>query len=181
MRDSDARLLSIGALNERRRRAVKLRLEGMTLREVAKAAELAVPTVMAAERAYRAGGWPAVAVRPRGSHVGDHRRLSREQERQVRFLISTATPDQVGLPFALWSRAAVTQLIKKRFNIALPVRTMGHYLKRWGFTLQRPQRRFYEQDPQAVERWLREEYPRIVKRARAEHAEIHWCDESGLR
>jgi transposase len=181
MRESDARLLSIAALNERRRRAVKLRLGGMTLREAARAAELAVGTVIAAERAYQAGGWSAVAVRPRGSRLGDHRRLSREQERQVRFLVSTTTPDQLGLAFALWSRAAVTQLIKQRFNIALPVRTMGHYLKRWGFTPQRPQRRFYEQDPQAVERWLTEEYPQIEKRARAERAEIHWGDESGLR
>ena len=55
MDKSDARRLPLAVLNERRRRAVKLRERGMTLRDVAAEVELSVPTVMAAHRAYRAG------------------------------------------------------------------------------------------------------------------------------
>jgi transposase len=40
------------------------------------------------------------------------------------------------MPYALWTRTAVAQLIEQRFGIVLAVRTMGLYLKRWGFTPQ---------------------------------------------
>ena len=58
---------------------------------------------------------------------------------------------------------------------------MGDYLKRFGFTPQKPLKRAYEQNPKAVQRWLDEEYPAIAKRAKEEGAEIHWGDETGLR
>ena len=61
------------------------------------------------------------------------------------------------------------------------VRTAGRYLKRWGFTPQKPLRRAYERDPAAVQRWKREEYPAIAKQAKAENAEIHWGDQLGAR
>jgi transposase len=61
------------------------------------------------------------------------------------------------------------------------VRTMGTYLARWGFTAQKPLRRAYEQDPAAVRRWLRQDYPAIAARAKAEGGTIFWGDETGLR
>jgi transposase len=113
--------------------------------------------------------------------VGDGRRLSRTQESRLRKLICDKTPDQYKMDFALWSREAVAQLARDQFGIDLPVRTMGDYLARWGFTPQKPTRRAYEQRPAEVRRWLDEEYPAIAARARSEGAEIHWGDETGLR
>src|ERR671920_245484 len=82
--------------------------------------------------------------------------------------------------------AGVGALIARRCGVALAVRTVGKYLARWGFTAQKPIRRAYEQDPAAVRRWLRREYPAIVARAivaRARRARgvIFWGDETGLR
>ena len=96
-------------------------------------------------------------------------------------LIADKTPDQLKMPYALWSRAAVAELIEQRFGLKLKVRTMGMYLQRWGFTPQKPMRKAYEQSPAAVKKWLDEDYPALAQRARAEGAEIHWGDESGLR
>ncbi len=62
----------------------------------------------------------------------------------------------------------------------MPVRTVGHYLKRWGFAPQKPLKKAYEQRPEAVKQWLDEEYPVIAKHAHAENGEIHWCDETAL-
>lgn len=75
----------------------------------------------------------------------------------------------------------VSQLIEQRFGIKLLVRTTGLYLARWGFTPQKPIKKAYEQSPSAVKKWLDEDYPVIAARAKAEGAEIHWGDESGLR
>ena len=73
------------------------------------------------------------------------------------------------------------KLIARRFGISLSIWTVGRYLKRWGFTPQKPLRRAYEQNPEAVKRWLEEDYPAIRRQARAERAEIHWGDEMGMR
>lgn len=177
----DARTLPLAVLNERRRRAVKLRESGMTLREVAERSELSVPTVMAAHSAYLSGGWSAVNVKPRGRQLGEGRQLSEEEETRIQKMICDRTPDQMKLPFALWSRQAVAQLIGTELGLKLPIRTVGDYLKRWGFTLQKPIKKAYEQRPAEVKQWLDEEYPQIAARAKAEGAEIHWGDETGLR
>lgn len=84
------------------------------------------------------------------------------------------------LPFALWTRIAVQQLIKQLWAIQMPIRTVGEYLSRWGFTPQKPLKKAYKQNPKAVKAWLDGEYPDIAKRAKIENAEIHWGDETGL-
>ena len=73
------------------------------------------------------------------------------------------------------------ELVRRRFRVRLAVRTMGTYLARWGFAAQKPLRRAYEQDPAAVRRWLRRDYPAIAARAKAEGDTIFWGDETGLR
>ena len=181
MDKKDARYLPLAVLNERRRRAVKLRELGMTLREVAAQAEMSVPTVTAAHRAYLAGGWAAVDVKPRGRRQGDGRQMTAAQEAEIRRLICDKTPDQFKLGFALWNRQAVLQLVHDRLGIKLPIRTVGEYLKRWGFTPQKPIKKAYEQRPAEVKKWLGDKYPQIAARAKTEQAEIHWGDETGLR
>jgi transposase len=71
-------------------------------------------------------------------------------------IIEDRCPDQLHLPFALWRREAVGDLIAQRFGIGLSVWTVGRYLRKWGFTPQKPLRRAYERNPAAVRRWLRE-------------------------
>lgn len=169
------------ALAERRRRAVKLREKGMRVNDVARECELSRGTVIAAHKAYCLGGWAGMALKPRGRSTGVGRRLAAEQEREVQKLIRDKTPDQIKMPYALWSRTAVMELIGQRFKIKLPVRTVGTYLVRWGFSPKKPIKKAYEQRPVEVKAWLDNSYPVIAKRAQAEGAEIHWGDETGLR
>ena len=75
------------------------------------------------------------------------------------------------MPFALWTRAAIGALIQAKFGIRMPVRTIGHYLKRWGFTPQKPLKRAYEQRPDAIPRgWRRlsQRSPRAPPRRRGD-------------
>jgi transposase len=181
MEKIDSRTLSVEALNERRRRAVKMRLQGVSLKETAAQCEMSRTTVIAAVKAYEAGGWAAVDIERPGRPSGVGRMLSTEQEREVQRLIRDRTPDQLKMVYALWTRQAVAELIRDRFGIELPVRTMGLYLSRWGFTPQKPMKRAYEQSPAAVKKWLDEQYPVIAACAKVDGAEIHWADETGLR
>lgn len=96
-------------------------------------------------------------------------------------MICDQCPDQLKMPFALWTREAVGQVLEKHMDLKVSVWTVGRYLKSWGFTPQKPLRRAYERDPEAVKAWLEEVYPGLHKRAAAEGAVIHWGDEMGLR
>ncbi len=137
-------------------------------------------TVYAAIKAAQEGGLRALAPKPTGRQVGQKRQLTPEQELRIQRLICEKRPEQLKMQFALWTRAAVMQLVKDEFGIELPVRTMGEYLKRWGFTPKRPVVRAYEQRPESVKQWLEHEYPAIEARAKQEDAEIHWGDETAV-
>lgn len=177
----DSRTLSVEALNERRRRAVKMRLQGARLKDVAAQCEMSRTTVIAAAKAYEVGGWKAVDISRPGRPSGTGRTLTAEQESEVQRLIRDRSPDQLKMVYALWSRQAVAELIRSRYGIELAVRTMGLYLARWGFTPQKPMKKAYEQSPAAVKKWHEEQYPVIAACAKVEGAEIHWGDETGLR
>jgi DDE superfamily endonuclease/Winged helix-turn helix len=96
-------------------------------------------------------------------------------------LIETRSPHELKITSALWTRQAVRELIKQQVGIRLPIRTVGEYLRRRGFTPQKPLRKAYEQDPEAVAEWLEKTYPEIERRATQEGGEIHWGDETGVR
>jgi len=117
----------------------------------------------------------------RGRKPKEQQALSESIQTQIVKWISDDTPDQYKLPFALWNRRSVTELIQEKFGIKLAVRTIGNYLNSWGFTPQKALIRAYEQSPEAVKKWLDEDYPVIEQEAKADNAEIYWADETGVR
>jgi transposase len=130
-------------------------------------------------KANHQGGYTSLKAHKRGPKRQS--RLAGHQAATIVRLITDQCPDQLKLPFALWTRDAVRQLIEERYGISVSVWTVGRYLKRWGFTPQKPLRRAYEQDPKAVQKWLEQDYPAIRRQARTEGAQIHWGDEMGMR
>jgi len=136
--------------------------------------------VNAAIKRYSEAGASALKPEARGKKQGSGRVLSEAQEAMVRQIICDKRPEQLKMEFALWNRAAVMQLIERECGISLSVRGVGNYLKRWGFTPQKPIKKAYEQRPEAVQEWLDKEYPAIEQRAKAEGAEIHWGDETAV-
>ena len=180
MEKENARRQTLEQLHERRKQVVRLHKKGIKVMQIVAMTGLSYPPVRAAIDLFEAGGWDAIRPALRGRSPGDGRVLSAAQEDAVQRLIIDKRPEQLKMDFSLWSRAAVGQLIEQEFGIKLQVRSIGKYLKRWGFTPQKPIKRAYEQSPEAVQNWLQGEYPAIEQRARAEGAEIHWGDETAL-
>lgn len=175
------RKLSRDARHERRVQVIRLRTAGQTYDQIAQQTGLSKTGVFDICKRHEVAGTKALRDAPHGRKPGEGRLLDATQETLIQKLIADKTPDQLKMPYALWTRAAVAQLIEHRLGIRLPVRTMGLYLARWGFTPQKPMKKAYEQSPAAVKKWLDEDYPVIAARAKIEGAEIHWGDESGLR
>ena len=175
----DTRCLTPEAQAEFRRCAVNAVLAGN--RHVAVAKMLGIPrqTVDAWMKRYEKEGEAMFRVKRRGRPAGG--RLDRKQGRTISKMIEDRCPDQLKLPGFLWTREAVSGLIEREYGIQLSVWTVGRYLKKWGFSPQKPVRRAYEQNPEAVQRWMDTEYPAIQSLAKQEKAEIYWEDEMGLR
>jgi len=130
--------------------------------------------------AYLADGLPALPGGRCGRPLGSGRLLSDQQAERLKARIDFHSPEEVGIPHALWTRRAVRDLIRQEFSIDLAERTVGLYLRRWGYTSKRPGRRSRQQDPDEVEEWLLETYPAIEAQAEREQAEIVWADEVGV-
>jgi transposase len=161
-------------------RAVAVVKAGMMKTKVAEIFGVSRRAISSWMRADRLGGEEALKAKPRGRHRGGGK-LKPWQCATIVNLITDRHPDQLKLPFYLWTRQAVGQLIQQRFGIHYSVHQVGRYLKQWGFTVQKPGRKAFEQCPQGVKNWVEHEYPAIQKLAKTEHAEIQWCDEMGVR
>ena len=181
MQATDMRSLSRDARHERRVQVIRLREAGRSYEEIARQTGLSRTGVFDICKRWRLRGEEGLRDAAGGRPAGEGRALDLTQELFMRELIARKTPDEVQLPWALWTRAAVGQLIEQCCAVALSVRAVGLYLARWGFTPQKPVARAREQSSAATRKWLEHDYPRIAARARAEGAEIHWGDESGLR
>lgn len=181
MEKTDARKLSKEVQQELRHQIIRLRKQGRTNREIAQMVGVSEPHASGVWHKYQQGGKAAIQLKLRGRRTGEKKTLSDEQEREIQRLVIDKMPDQLKLPFALWTREAIRQLIKQRLGVVMPIRTIGEYLKRWGFTVRKPVKRAYEQNMQDVTRWLQEHYPVITAQAKKDKAEIYWGDETGLQ
>lgn len=177
----DGRTLKKQVQEEKRRTSIKLWKKSLSTSEIAELLEVSVRSVQLWISAYKSGGMSALKTRRMGSPKGAGKTLAEDQEAYIQRQIQDAYPDQLKLDYALWTRKAVMELIEKEYGISMPIRTVGEYLKRWGMTPQKPQRRAYEQRAPEVKKWLEEDYPEIKKRAKKEDADIFWGDETGLK
>jgi len=181
MEKTDARKHSPQTQYEIRKQVVRLRKQGLPNKGLSEGLGISVGCASKIWQRYKKEGSKAIKLGRRGRRLGEQRTLSSDQESEIRKAVIDKTPDQMKLPFALWTRDAVKLLIRQWFGIEMPIRTVGEYLKRWGFTPQKPVKRAYEQSSQVVKKWLETDYPVISSRAKQEKAEIHWGDETGIQ
>jgi sulfate adenylyltransferase subunit 2 len=109
----NTRSLSVDDLNAKRREAVRLRLQGQKLAAVSASTGLSQPTIIAAVRAYRDGGWNAVRVSPRqGRPKREAEGIAPEHLHGLVEAMMAGPPDAAGLSQRLWSRKAMGDWLK---------------------------------------------------------------------
>jgi transposase len=149
----------------------------LNVKKVAEICECSTSHVSHTWTKYRKNGIAAVKAiamgRPQNSG-----KLTREQQKEIRGLIVDKCPEQLKLKGFLWDRSRVQELIEGKFKVKISLQNISVYLRKWGFSAQRPAKRNHKQNPAEVEKWLKEEYPAIKERANKENAEIMWGDET---
>lgn len=176
----DARSLPDDVLEALRLRAIRGCQTGFLQEDIALLLGVAPETVSRWWSAYGAEGRDGLPGDRTGRPTGSGRTLSEEQEIHLQELIDQNAPEDLGIAAPLWNRKAVQQLIRNETQIGMPIRTVGEYLKRWGYTCKKPGRHHKKQDSAEVQEWVEKTYPDLEKQAQKEGATIFWVDETGV-
>jgi transposase len=177
MRENDGRKLDHKTLEALRLRAVDQVRQGARAEDVAVALGLHRKTVYAWLKKYREGGRDALLARP---VPGRPPRLGEQQVRQLSALLTRTDPRQFDFDLALWTAEIVREVIQREFGVALSSVSVSRQLGKMGMAPQRPLRRAYQLDPDAVSLWQRQVYPRIAASAAAAGATVYFAEEAGV-
>lgn len=178
MKKQDGRKLDHQALEAIRIQAVQRVEAGESPEDVIRILGLNRSVIYEWLAKYREGGLEALKAK---AIPGRPPRLDGKQLRWLYKAITTKNPLQHRFRFALWTRSMVRDLIRERFGVRLSDVSVGRLLKKMGLTPQKPLRRAYEQDPNRVQEWLDDEFPKIQAWAKKTGATLYFADESGVR
>jgi transposase len=181
MRDDtiiDGRKLDHKTLEAIRIRAVQAVQSGQSPETVIAALGMTRRIIYKWLAAFNAGGYQSLHAK---KLFGRPPKLSEVQIRWIYRTVTGKNPLQLRFEFALWTREMIRDIIKRKYGIPMSVVSVGRLLAKLGLTCQRPLFRAYQQDPEAVDQWMHNEFPKIAARAKAEHAEVFFADEAGIR
>jgi transposase len=178
MKKMDVRGIDHKTLTELRRRAVASVQDGQSPEVVAKAYGINRVTIYGWLARYRAGGWDALNARKRG---GRPPKLNGKAMKWLYETITMKNPLQMQFTFALWTSKMIGVVMCRKFGIRLGKSSICRLLSQLGLTPQKPIWRAYQQKPQAVQKWLKDEYPQIRHLAKQNKALIFFGDEAGIR
>ena len=178
MRETDARRLKHNELTELRKRGVSAVQDGQHAVLVAKVFGVQRSTLFGWLARYRRGGWDALDARKRG---GRPPKLTAKMLEWIYNTVTMEDPRQMKFPFALWTSLMVAELVWRQFGIRISKASVCRLMNQLGLSPQKPLWRAFQQDPERVEKWLKEEYPKIRALAREQKADIFFGDEAGVR
>ena len=178
---TNARRVGKEAQYEIRKTIIRMLKNGKKGKEIAKDLGVSEGHVSNIKKAYEKDGIAGIKIGRRGRQKGAKRILNSSEEKEIQRIIVDKTPDQLKFKECMWTRNNIRQLIKEKYGKDIKLSTLGYYLARWGFSVQRPVKRAYEQDQKKIDKWLNEEFPGINERAEAENAEIFFGDETNIQ
>jgi transposase len=147
-------------LERRRRRAIALLQDGRPPVEVARLVGVDRRSVRRWNAAHRRQGVAGLAARP---VPGRPSKLTGRRREQLEALLLRGA-EASGFESDLWTCPRIARVIRQRFGIRYHVDHIGRLLRALGWTPQRPTRRAWERDEAGIQRWIKQDWPRVKKK-----------------
>lgn len=168
--------ISRGLFEKYRLQAIKLRKKDWKVMDIAEAFGINESSVSRwFGKAKRKGIRSLKSTKAKGNSP----KLTGEDKKDILGWLKEPATD-FGFETPLWTCKRIQQLIKKKIGKTLHISKVWLWLSRWNLTNQKPERRATEQDEKAVQKWLKEEWPKIKKHRRRLQAMLYFMDESGV-
>jgi transposase len=178
MKRRDARSLDHGTLEELRRLSVRRVLAGERIKDVAASIEQHPNTVSKWMAIVRESGEEGLAST---KAPGAAPKLKVAQMKRLARLVIGKNPKQLNFGPALWTLPLVGRLITQLFDVVLHETTVSRMLHKLGITPQKPMRRAFQRDEDAVRHWVTTEFPAIVRASKRRQSTLLFSDETGVQ
>ena len=149
---------STSELERRRLRAIALLDKGNAPVDVAKMLGVDRRSVRRWKAVHRKHGAKGIEAR---TTPGRPPKLDRRQRTRLERLLKGA--QAAGYESDLWTCPRIANLIAEKFAVTYHPDRIGRLLRSLGWSPQRPQRRAAERNEARIQRWTREDRPRIKK------------------
>jgi len=174
----DLRKLNREELFRLRKSVVRLKKKGCAGKEIERILHVRSNRVSEIWRKYLKSGAKGLKPGRAGRRPGEKTLLSLTEEQAIKQIMIEKTPDELMMPFSLWTFQIASDYIKREYDVRLPMRSMTNYFKRWGFICKAPMNRAEYRQDEAFTRFIEEEFPAIVRRAKSENVGIYWFCEA---
>ncbi len=144
----------------RRLRAWELKREGWKQQEIADALGVSKGAVSQWIKRGREGGIESLKRRVAS---GAPPRLDEEQRERLAKLLAYDDPEAYGFRGKVWTCARVAELIRRQFGVRYHPAHVSRLVRALGFSLQKPERRAYQRDEEAIRRFKEERWPELKK------------------
>lgn len=172
----DGRTYSRDVLEHYRFRALQLRKEHWQVQEIAHAFGLHPASVSRWFVKVGKGGEQSLkGTKARGATP----KLTTQHRRKILQWLKQPATD-FGFDTPLWTCRRVQHLVEKRCGVSIHVSNVWEWLRKWGLTNQKPEKRALQADTKEGKRWLKEEWPEIKAHAKRWQAIIYFLDEAGV-
>jgi len=176
MKINDIRKLKPEEQDGLRKKLIDLYESGLSNKEISKQTGYCYSHVSTLVQRYKKGNLDVTVSDSKaiGRRRGKHRKLTCDQEEQLKELLVATTPYKLAYPSGLWSKKNIRLVVEQEFGVPLSPRTITDYLKRWKITPTCPTDG--KENKTVVKRWRESVYPDIEAQAKEKRAVIHWCN-----
>lgn len=155
------------ALEQRRLLAVKLFEQGRTKAEVARHFGVSNESAGRWYKAWQAGGRKALK---HSGQVGRKARLQPLDRIKLAADLQRGPEKTLGYATALWTLPRIVALIDQQFGYKYSASQVSRLLGQIGWSCQKPTRRAWERDEQAIRVWKQRRWPALKKKPAAKGA-----------
>ena len=174
----DLRKLNNDELYRLRKKIVGLKEKGYSGKEIERLANVRANRVSEIWQKYKKDGPEALKLSAPGRKQGEKALLTGVTEMEIRRTLTEITPDELGMPYSLWTRQIACDYIRQKYGIRLSFRCMTNYFKKWGFICRAPAKTAEFRTSPAFKRFMEKDFPVIVRRAASENVGIYWFNET---